>query len=173
MRTVTIIPIGIGNPSGLKFLKEGIEENLPVACRIGTPIPIPAEAYNGERKQYLSTALLRCLKKAPAAGGVTIGIADRDLYVPDLNFVFGEAEMGGTACVISLYRLRQEIYCLKSDRNLFERRAITEAVHELGHTLGLRHCPDPRCVMFFSNSLVDTDRKGWGLCETCRSVLAR
>ena len=51
-------------------------------------------------------------------------------------------------------------------------RALKEAVHELGHTLGLAHCPDAGCVMHFSNALVDTDRKGHRLCVVCERKLA-
>jgi len=49
----------------------------------------------------------------------------------------------------------------------------TEAVHELGHAFGLQHCGNPECVMFFSNSIMDTDRKGWHLCQQCRARLPR
>jgi len=51
-------------------------------------------------------------------------------------------------------------------------RAVKEAVHELGHTFGLDHCSDPRCVMHFSNMLADTDRKGREFCPSCRARLA-
>jgi archaemetzincin len=98
-----------------------------------------------------------------------LGIVDRDLYVPELNFVFGEASQ--RVAVISLTRLRQEFYNLPQDQHLFHKRALTEAVHELGHTYGLGHCGNPRCVMFFSNSLIDTDRKGSEFCPKCKRNL--
>ncbi|MFQ6038426.1 MAG: hypothetical protein ACE5LV_07400 [Candidatus Aminicenantales bacterium] len=93
------------------------------------------------------------------------------MYVPQLNFVFGEAELEGHFDVISLIRLRQSFYGLPENRGLFLERAVKEAVHELGHTFGLRHCPDPRCVMHFSNSLLDTDRKEASFCTRCRKLL--
>jgi archaemetzincin len=46
-------------------------------------------------------------------------------------------------------------------------RALKEAVHELGHTLGLVHCPEAGCVMHFSNTLADTDCKSHRLCAMC------
>jgi len=54
---------------------------------------------------------------------------------------------------------------------LFLRRALTEAVHEVGHLLGIGHCPQPTCVMHFSNSLYDTDRKGPTFCSRCQEFL--
>jgi archaemetzincin len=98
-----------------------------------------------------------------------LGIVDYDLYVPELNFVLGEASQ--RTAVISLTRLRQEFYNLPQNRSLFQKRALIEAVHELGHTYGLGHCGNPLCVMFFSNSLIDTDRKGSEFCPKCGSKL--
>ena len=66
------------------------------------------------------------------------------------------------------WHLRQEFYGLPRDKNLFRERALKEAVHELGHTYGLGHCPDSTCVMHFSNSLPDTDLKGWKFCPDCQ-----
>jgi archaemetzincin len=131
-------------------------------------MPHPDYAYNKKRNQYLSTALLKTLmeQKEYMAYGKVLGVVDQDLYVPELNFVFGEA--GQKAAVISLTRLRQEFYRLPQDQKLFYKRALTEAVHELGHTYGLGHCRNPQCVMFFSNSLMDTDRKGPEFCMGCK-----
>ncbi|MFQ5892664.1 MAG: hypothetical protein ACE5HW_07710, partial [Candidatus Methanofastidiosia archaeon] len=54
---------------------------------------------------------------------------------------------------------------------VFLERVLKEAIHELGHTFGLRQCKNSRCVMFFSNSLWDTDYKSKEYCEICRSYL--
>jgi len=135
-------------------------------------VPEPDYAYNKKRNQYLSTAILKALmeQKEFTTYEKILGIVDHDLYVPDLNFVFGEASR--KVAVISLTRLRQEFYHLPEDRSLFHKRVLTEAVHELGHTYGLGHCGNPRCVMFFSNSLMDTDRKGSEFCLNCKNNLS-
>jgi len=126
-----------------------------------------AQAYNPQRKQYFSSKLLASLKKSEREERV-VGIADVDLYVPRLNFVFGEADIVSGAAIVSLYRLRQEYYGLAPDEALFLERATKEIVHELGHTFGLGHCPNNKCVMHFSNSLADTDLKGASFCSSCR-----
>jgi len=126
-----------------------------------------AEAYNPERKQYFSSKLLASLKKSEREERV-VGIADVDLYVPRLNFVFGEADILSGTAIVSLCRLRQEYYGLAPDEALFIERATKEIVHELGHTFGLGHCPNNKCVMHFSNSLADTDLKEANFCSSCR-----
>jgi archaemetzincin len=107
----------------------------------------------------------------PADGMRVLGIAGVDLFVPKLNFVFGEAFMGGGAAIISLYRLDPMRFGQAANADLFRARAIKEALHELGHTFGLAHCRSPSCVMFFFKSLQDTDRKGSQFCPFCNSLL--
>jgi archaemetzincin len=125
------------------------------------------QAYNPERKQYLSSELLCALGRAARSERV-VGIADVDLYAPRLNFVFGEADMASGTAVVSLYRLRPEYYGLVGDEVVLLERATKEIVHELGHTFGLGHCPNSGCVMHFSNSLADTDVKELFFCSKCR-----
>jgi archaemetzincin len=126
-----------------------------------------AQAYNPERKQYFSLKLLAILGKAGRDERV-VGIADVDLYVPRLNFVFGEADIASRTAIVSLCRLRQEYYGLAPDEALFLERATKEIVHELGHTFGLGHCSNNKCVMHFSNSLADTDFKEAHFCNKCQ-----
>lgn len=94
-----------------------------------------------------------------------LGVVGVDLFVPDLNFVFGIANSYEKSAVISLYRL------MSSHREIFYERARKEAVHELGHVFGLSHCSNVRCVMYFSNSLADTDYKKSTPCERCYTML--
>jgi archaemetzincin len=111
--------------------------------------------------------LLAALGKAGRDERV-VGIADVDLYVPRLNFVFGEADIVSGTAIVSLCRLRPEYYGLAPDEASFLERATKEIVHELGHTFGLGHCPNNKCVMHFSNSLADTDLKEAHFCSKCR-----
>jgi predicted Zn-dependent protease len=103
---------------------------------------------------------------------IIFGICNFDAYSSGLNFVFGQASspMGGVA-VIYLARLRQEFYGLDADTYIFNERLLKEATHEVGHAFGLGHCPKQSCVMHFSNSLVDTDRKAKGFCIVCSNKL--
>jgi len=153
-----------------------VQENLNMtflksACTlIPETLPVPVEAFNRTRRQYSSNNILIKVhdyaKKEKALDRV-LGIMDADIFVPNLNFVFGEAECPGKAALISLCRLRPEFYGASVDMELFVERSTKEAVHELGHTVGLRHCLNPFCVMYFSNSIFETDRKQSLFCSKC------
>lgn len=166
-----LVAIGEVDQKVLQTLKEDLNKVFGKQIWVGKRMPEAHYAFNKKRNQYLSTMILNGLmnENEYASFEKILGIVDHDLYVPDLNFVFGEA--GRRAAVISITRLRQEFYNLPQDQRLFQKRVLTEAVHELGHTYGLGHCGNPGCVMFFSNSLVDTDRKGSEFCSKCKENL--
>jgi archaemetzincin len=136
-----------------------------IATRVDAPMALPGTAYVPERDQYRAEPLLACVS-AHAARHV-LGITHRDLFAGGLNFVFGIAAPGA-GCVVSTARLDGG-----ADERLFRARLRKEAVHELGHTLGLGHCGDPGCVMHFSNSLADTDRKCEAWCDRCAASAIR
>jgi archaemetzincin len=150
------------------MLKYDLNKAFGKQILVGKGMPRPDYAFNKKRNQYLSTAILKAMmeKKEYGIYEKILGIIDYDLYVPKLNFVFGEA--GQRVAIISLTRLRNEFYNLPKDQTLFRKRVLTEGVHELGHTYGLVHCRNPHCVMFFSNSLIDTDVKGPDFCQKCK-----
>ena len=170
---ILLVAVGEIDRSVMDWLKNDLTKVFNKQVFIGKGMPEPDDAYHKKRNQYLSTAILNAImeQKEYALYEKILGMVDHDLFVPELNFVFGQASL--KAAVISLTRLRQTFYHLPEDQNLFHQRVLTEAVHELGHTYGLGHCGNPRCVMFFSNSLEDTDRKGSEFCPSCKSKLSK
>jgi len=174
MRTmIVLIPISSVDKAILEALRQPLEEVFGQRTRLGNSVALPRESWNQHRGQHLASLLLAELPSLPQSGDRVLGVADVDIFAPGLNFVFGEANITGKRVLISLPRLRQEFYGLPKDENLFRERAVKEAVHELGHTYGLGHCPDPTCVMHFSNSLADTDLKGWNFCPNCQEKVNR
>jgi len=171
---LAILRIGEVDAEVVRHVQNGLcEEAFPhTDCTVLDDVmTLPTEAYNAARKQYHSTVILSrissTVKMFDSRIDRVLGVVDADLYVPRLNFVFGEAEYPGKAAVISLFRLKPQFYGRSEDRDLLSERSLKEAVHEVGHTLGLSHCSNPTCVMFFSNSILDTDKKGWAFCEKC------
>jgi len=129
-----------------------------------------AEAYDPSRDQYHSTRMLVLLEELAQSTNFThlLGVTSYDLYVPGMNYVFGEARCPGRVAVISTCRLKSTP---QTPHGLLGKRVVKEAVHETGHMLGLRHCSDGSCVMHFSERLADTDKKHDDFCSECRSRL--
>ena len=111
------------------------------------------------------------IKSYDAGKIIILAICNIDAYSPGLNFVFGQASVTGGVAAIYLPRLRQEFYGIAADISIFIERVLKECTHEVGHTFGLDHCPKQSCVMHFSNSVVDTDRKAKDFCNVCRNKL--
>jgi archaemetzincin len=165
---VLLVPLGKVPQAALETLARDTQAALGMPVGVAAPLPLPATAYRAERKQHISSLLLEALRRIHR-GQRLLGVTEADIFAPGLNFVFGEAELPGRVAVISTCRLHEEFWGRPANPDLFRRRALTEAVHELGHTLGLAHCQDPGCVMRFSNTLADTDRKGPDFCPGCRA----
>lgn len=134
--------------------------------RVGEVRERPGDAYDARRRQFSSGRILQWLVgRLPDDGSKVLGVTDVDLFMPVLTFVYGEAQLGGRAAVVSLARLLDE----RGPRSpLVVARLAKEAVHELGHTFGLLHCETNPCVMSRSANLIQVDRKGTTLCHDCQ-----
>lgn len=129
----------------------------------------PAGALDPRRGQHATSVILTWLLQAGPPAGKVLAVTDQDLFIPILTYVFGEAQLGGRAAVCSTARLAEGV-ALAGPRLLVERLA-KEAVHEVGHAFGLRHCETAGCVMGRSPGVAGVDQKSHQLCTTCRRRL--
>jgi archaemetzincin len=169
---IVIHPFGEIQRDLVEAVRAAVEQVFKVRVTLGEKLSVPARSYSRERGQYLSTRLLDVLA-THAHKCAKLGITTVDLFVPELNFVFGEASTALRVAVFSIARLNPRAYGEPEDELMLMNRAITEAVHELGHVFGLAHCTLPNCVMWFSNRLSETDRKGSDFCPRCATRLAQ
>ena len=128
-------------------------------------------ALDKGRDQYNSTLILEELaSRAPASAIKVLAITDVDLFIPILTHVYGEAQLSGKACIISTCRLKEGLPLMGTQETFFA-RVFKEAIHELGHTFNLLHCPDHACIMHYCRSEDDVDRKSEELCRYCGILL--
>jgi len=172
MNLVHLLPVGSTAVSLLEDLRAAIPKRLPLRCEI-LPVTLdPTPSYHAERQQFHSSEILQRMQSfIRPKGWRLLAVAEVDLYIPILKYVFGEAQMGGPCALVSTYRLRQEFYGLDRDETLMRERLLKEAIHELGHTLNLRHCQDYQCAMASSHSVEWIDLRENRLCDACMYAL--
>lgn len=180
---IYLLRIGELNQSILSNLKKNLEDkfkefNIKVEI-LQDVMKLKNSEYDTERKQYEAPKILKRLVETAKIENFfrILGIIDKDIYSKTYNFIFGIAGRGSHAALISLARLRESfydnisvIYKRKESPRDFEERILKEAIHELGHTFGLKHCYN-NCIMQFSNSLADTDKKPVKFCASCLQQL--
>lgn len=174
MRIISLVPVGEVVRGHLETLAEGLTARLGAACALSGRALDASTAFNPQRRQYSSTEVLKRLAAGDSGQAWRVlGVTELDLFMPVLTFVFGEAQLRGSAAVVSLRRLRQEFYGMPADAELLEARLLKESMHELGHTLGLRHCSAYQCVMSSSHAVESIDLKDAAFCPRCRTALDR
>jgi len=150
----------------LSEINEELRYSLKIIPDILKTRELPKEFYNALRDQCLAEPILNFLSSK--FKGNVFAITDQDLYAEGLNFIFGQARLKGNVAIVSIHRLDPKFFGQK-DENLLIKRAVKETIHEIGHALfGLSHCDNSKCVMSFSNTIFDVDKKSKELCKKCK-----
>jgi archaemetzincin len=171
---VDIVPVGDVSAAVKRAASEGLRSVYDCDVTIHEPQALPSGAYDQNRKQYSAEEFIQ-LAEQVGTGDKNIGITPKDLFYRRRNYVFGLAYLDGSGSVVSTYRLQTSSdggFSHRSSEDIFEDRIRKEIVHEIGHTMGLEHCDNKRCVMNFSPTVREVDVKEENLCGTCqRKVL--
>jgi archaemetzincin len=163
-----LVAIGDVPEQVMNWVENAASEWYPLPIRRLPALAVPETAYDPKRKQYQSVEIMKMLAQAaPSDAYRILGVADVDLAIPMLSFLFGQAQLDGRIALVSLCRLHQEFYGLPADEQTLRERTSKEVLHELGHTFGLVHCSDPRCVMSLATHIGLVDAKGEKYCERC------
>jgi archaemetzincin len=167
MRLLYAAVMGDIHTDVLNEVERALEDRFEATVR-RLALDEPDFARDERRGQYGSVPVLRMLSEArPPDAWRLLGITSKDLFIPALTFVYGQAQMEGSTAVISLARLGQEFYGMPQDRPLAALRARKEALHEVGHTLGLIHCAERECVMALATNIRQLDAKSAEFCPAC------
>lgn len=149
-----------------------------VSAVFGLPVDVEpgytelAKFYDPARRQYDANQLINFIyTEYGNKNRKAIGLFRVDLFIPILTFITGQAVYQGNTGVVSMFRLKNELYGLKKDDRLLFERFVKEVIHELGHTMGLTHCYTPTCVMRSSTYIEDVDQKDGHFCLKCRKKL--
>lgn len=165
-------PIGEVSGATLETAAGSARDHFGFEVALGAAIVEPEAAWDPRRLQDNSVYFMRALAEQPREGAVRmLGLTERDLFIPALTFVFGQAQLAGELALVSVARLRQQFYGLPGDEELFESRTRKEIAHELGHTLGLIHCADASCAMSLSTTIYQVDGKHDRFCASCRHTI--
>jgi archaemetzincin len=172
---VLLVPLGNGLASSdAQYIRQCLLAFYDFDIDVSEPKQLPNAAYYALRKRYRAEKLLDYLESlAPKNVNRVVGLTSVDISTTKGNVhdwgILGLATISGRACVLSSYRCRRGT---KTEDEL-KIRFGKVAVHEVGHTLGLPHCPTFGCIMEDARGSVLTTDREYNLCEHCRNRLQK
>ncbi len=162
--TILIQPFEDVKPKQLAEISENIRKIYP-KIKILKPIKFPQNTYYEPRNRYRADSIIKYLRTKTPNNCVTLALTNKDISVTKGKVAdFGVMGLGyrpGNACVASSFRLNT-----KNKNEQFYKIAI----HELGHTQGLKHCPDKTCFMRDAEGKNTTNEEKY-FCQNCKKVL--
>lgn len=180
---IGILPFGSVPDREVDSVKLALEQMFGYEVNVLERRDLPKMAYTEIRyPRYRADSLVEWIANfRPATLDIVFGLTNKDVSItkykdpnrriikdPEWKYkdfgIFGLGRINGGSCVVSSNRLRSGGV---GDR-LYYKRLQRISCHEIGHTLGLHHCPEAECLMNDANESIKTVDKSTGdLCNGC------
>ena len=161
---IDIVPYSDVSSGLANYIFKEFTKIYPTA-RLLAPISLPHSAYYSLRARYRADTLIRLLSVKTPLGHVTLALTTKDISCTHDGYadwgIMGYSYLPGKACVASIFRLKN------NKEQLFK-----VAIHELGHTQGLDHCPVKTCFMRDAKGKNHTNEEK-EFCPECKKVLIK
>jgi archaemetzincin len=162
-----VVPLDENSRAYAEWLGQTLARKMGFRLQTGIVSRLPDEAYSANSNQYYAVPILSKLELLKGTEEeIILAVADEDLYIPNQNFVFSQANSVGRTAIVSMFRLKPEYYGLPEDEDHLKTRLMGASLHELGHLLGLRNCNN-ECVMSKISNVHELDRRPDGYCPSC------
>jgi archaemetzincin len=170
---VYIQPLGSMDTSYTAYLKNHISNFYKVDVQVLKNEALPRNAFYAARNRYIADSLLLFLQsRSGTKNEYVLGATHFDISTSKGNIsnwgVMGLGFEPGKACVISTFRIKNNI---KNRQHEME-RFLKLALHELGHNFGLKHCTSQHCIMVDAEGKNKLDGEV-GLCKSCTIYLQK
>jgi archaemetzincin len=168
-------PLGRGlHADAITTVRRALAAFYQLELRVLPRVELPRSAYYPPRRRYRAERLLTFLERnGPKDADRILGLTAVDISTSKGKHydwgILGLATIGGRTSVLSSFRCKRGTTTEAQVRA----RLGKVAVHEVGHTLGLQHCPTHGCLMEDARGTVTTTDREYDLCGRCRQRLAK
>lgn len=171
------------DPAALDSIQYTLHNHFGIPVEIEERQSLPTSAFvHIKTPRYRADSLLKFLSTLSSnSNHYFLGLTDVDISTtkkdrygnvksPKTKYgdwgIFGLAYCPGRQAVVSSHRLD----AINAALTLHRLRKV--CVHEVGHNFGLKHCPNPNCVMQdAAESIATIDGVALKFCSSCRSKL--
>lgn len=174
-KTLVIQPLGkrLSHKDVTEVVK-GLKTFYGLRVKVLKRRKLPRFAYYRPRRRYRAEKLLTYLGRvAPKTAYRVLGLTAVDISTTKGRIydwgIMGLADLSGRRCIISRYRCARGTKSRKHARH----RLAKTAVHEIGHTLGLDHCPNQGCLLESGKGSNKTADRDYVLCKRCIRMLRK